>query len=128
MNRFVRTMSLVALAALTACSGAGASSPVTCACPAMLDVVVRYTGSFVAGSSRTPPVAFTGVGQTATVSGTNGNGSGAPAAAGTAAFAGTRTAATLGTPTAGGTFTITSVASGTCTVNVGSANGSAGFQ
>jgi hypothetical protein len=108
------------LVVLAGCSN-GASGATVCPCAVGTVPTVRYTGSFVSGGGQlAPPIAFTGTNETATVTVTQNS---APVSNLSVSFIGPCSAATLGTPTSSGTFTVTSVASGTCTIQIGSPSG-----
>jgi hypothetical protein len=108
------------LLALAGCSS-GANGAAVCPCAVGTVLTVRYTGSFVSGGGQlSPPIAFTGASETATVTVTQNS---APVSNLSVSFIGPCSAATLGTPTTSGTFTVTSVASGTCTIQIGSPSG-----
>jgi hypothetical protein len=105
---------------LAGCSN-GANGAMVCPCAAGTVPTVRYTGSFVSGGAQlSPPIAFTGTNETATVTVAQNS---APVSNLSVSFIGPCSAATLGTPTSSGTFTVTSIASGTCTMQIGSSSG-----
>jgi len=121
MERLCSRLGVVTLFLVLAGCSNGANGATVCPCAAGTVPTVRYTGSFVSGGAQlAPPITFTGTNETATVTVTQNS---APVSNLSVSFIGPCNAATLGAPTSSGTFTVTSVASGTCTIQIGSPAG-----
>lgn len=108
----VRFFSLILLG-LTACSSSAGTS-VLCPCAVGQVPTISYTGSFVSGAQR-PPVEFTGIGETATITATIVNNSGQTVAVSDLSgnFVGPCTAAFIA-PSNQGSVVVTPSATGTC--------------
>jgi hypothetical protein len=105
---------------LAACANGSSGTPV-CPCAVGTPPTIRYTGSFVPGGAElAPPILFTATNETVTVTVTQGS---VPVSNLSVGFVGPCSAAALGAPAPNGTFTVSSVASGSCTINVSSSTG-----
>jgi hypothetical protein len=115
----------VAALALAACTAGAGDEGVTCPGCGLTTVSDTYTGSFIQGSAS-GPIAFTAAGQTAIVTFNAVKiGSPVPPAPVTGTFAQPCSAATVRSGPSDGQLTVTSVASGTCTLIATSNFGSA---
>ena len=113
---------LTPLAVITILDGCG-GNPV-CSCPAIAVSKAYYVGSFVSGQ-QSPPVQFTAIGQTATVTlQAFKNNQPVPLAAVAGTAVGPCSAATLQPLAAPGEIRITAVAHGTCNFVISSAGAS----